>query len=100
MDLGISPFMATVAIISTIYVATSIPSLPAALGTFEFAIVYMLKLFGVQQDVAFSYALIMHVFLFLPPILITLGSLPLIGTRGIKGIKQPEWNDSKTRNYD
>jgi len=100
MDLGISPFMATVAIISTIYVATSIPSLPAALGTFEFAIVYMLKLFGVQEDVAFSYALIMHVFLFLPPILITLGSLPLIGTSGIKGIKQPEWNDSKTRDYD
>ena len=93
MNLGISPFMATVVIIGTIYMATFVPSLPTALGTFEFAIVYVLKLFGVQQDVAFSYALIMHVLLFLPPIVITLGSLPLIGLREIKECKQPEHID-------
>ncbi|MQF64608.1 flippase-like domain-containing protein [SAR202 cluster bacterium AC-409-J13_OGT_754m] len=100
MNLGISPFMATIAIIGTIYMATSIPSLPAALGTFEFAIVYALKLFGIQGDIAFSYALIMHVLLFLPPILITLGSLSLIGLSDIKGLKQPELDDLYTRGYD
>jgi uncharacterized membrane protein YbhN (UPF0104 family) len=79
MDLDISAFEATVAILGSLYVATSLPALPAAVGTFEFGVVYVLKLFNVDAEQAFSFAVVMHAILFLPPIIIALVYLPVIG---------------------
>ncbi len=76
MDLGISPFIATLAILGTIYLATSLPTLPASIGTFEFGMVYVLKFFDVEQAQAFSYAVVIHAILFLPPIVVALLVLP------------------------
>ena len=79
MDLGISPFVATLAILGALYLSASLPAFPAAIGTFEFAIVYVLRLFNVEQELAFSYALVVHAVLFLPPIAVALASLPALG---------------------
>lgn len=79
LGLGISPFVATIAILAALYLSSSVPGLPAAMGTFEFAIVYILRLFNVQHEYAFSYALVIHAILFLPPIIIALVSLPTLG---------------------
>jgi uncharacterized membrane protein YbhN (UPF0104 family) len=84
MELGISPFVTTIAILGTLYLVTSLPALPAALGTFEFAVVYVLKIFDVPQELAFSYALVLHGILFLPPIVIALASLPFLGLHSLR----------------
>ena len=70
MGLGISMFVATVAILGTLYFSTALPGLPAAAGTFEFAVVYVLRAFDVPQEQAFSYAIVLHAVVFLPPIVV------------------------------
>ena len=90
MDLNISAFVATLAIVGAIYFTTLLPGMPASVGTFEFAIVYVLKLFGVAQAPAFSYAVGLHAILFLPPmlvavaVLLTLGLKPLVSGAGAR----------------
>ncbi len=79
MDLGISPFIATLTILGTVYFTTSLPALPAAVGTFEFAIVYVLRVFDVSQDMAFSYGVVIHAILFLPPIVVVMAALSNLG---------------------
>lgn len=81
MGLGISAFVATLAILGTLYFATAVPALPAAAGTFEFAIVYVLKFFEVPQDLAFSYGVVIHAVLFLPPIVIAIAVFSAIGLK-------------------
>ena len=81
MGLGISPFVATLAILGTLYFATALPALPAAVGTFEFAIVYVLKFFDVPQTLAFSYGIVVHAVLFLPPIVVALAVFFTIGLK-------------------
>ena len=84
MGLGISPFVATLAILGTLYFATALPGLPSAVGTFEFAIVYVLKFFGVEQAPAFTYGLMIHAVLFLPPIVVAIALFSAIGFGSLK----------------
>ena len=84
MDVGISPFVATLTILGTLYFTTSVPSLPAGVGTFEFAVVYVLKLFDVDQAAAFSFAVVIHAVVFLPPIVV---AAALVGSIGIHSLK-------------
>ena len=79
MGLDISPFVATLAILGTLYFATAVPGLPAAVGTFEFAVVYVLRFFDVPQELAFSYGLVIHAVVFLPPIVVALVFFPALG---------------------
>ena len=96
MGLGISAFVATLAIVGTLYFATALPALPAAAGTFEFAIVYVLKLFGVSQSQAFSYGVVIHAVLFLPPIVIAILVFSRIGLRPIKWGESPvRWEEAR-----
>ena len=84
MGLGITPFVATLAILGTLYFATAMPALPAAVGTFEFAIVYVLKFFDVPQSLAFSYGVVIHAVIFLPPIIVAIVVFTAIGFRSVK----------------
>ena len=84
MGVGLSPFSATLAILGTIYFSTSVPALPAAAGTFEFAVVYVLKAFGVSQALAFSYAVMVHAVLFLPPMVVAVLLFSSIGLGAIR----------------
>ena len=43
ISLSITPVVATAVIMGTIYFATAVPAAPAAIGTFEFAVVYVLS---------------------------------------------------------
>ncbi len=85
MDLGISPIVATLTILGTLYFTTSMPSLPAGLGTFEFAVVYVLKLFDVDHASALSFAIVIHAVVFLPPIVV---ALALFGSFGLNPLKR------------
>ena len=79
MSLSISPITATLVIMGTIFFATAIPAAPAAIGTFEFAMVYVLSAFGVDEAQAFSFAVITHIAFFLPPTLMAALLLPREG---------------------
>jgi hypothetical protein len=70
MGIEISFLLATLLVIATLTFITLVPSLPASIGTFEFAVYYLLTAFGVGPVEALGYALVIHAILFLPPILI------------------------------
>ena len=88
MSLSISPIAATLVIMGTIFFATAIPAAPAAIGAFEFAVVYVLGAFGVASEPAFAFALITHAAFFLPPTLMAALLLPREGLGSFVKIRQ------------
>ena len=84
MGLNISPFVVTVAILGTVYFSTSMPGLPLAAGTFEFAMVYVLRFFEVGQELAFSYAVIIHAILFIPATVVAIVVFPSLVIKPFK----------------
>ena len=81
MGMDITAFVATLAILGTLYFATAVPGLPAAAGTFEFAVVHVLKFFEVPQELALSYGLVIHAVIFLPPIVVAVFFFSSFGLR-------------------
>lgn len=79
MNLDESPLVFMVVILGTLYFSTSVPAMPGSVGTFEFAIVYFLKFFGVPEAAAFSYALAVHALLFIPPTVVAIAVVSTIG---------------------
>ena len=79
VDLDISLVTATLVIMGTIFFATAVPSAPSAIGTFEFAVVYVLEFFGVEREAGFGTAVLTHAVFFLPPTLIAAVFLPREG---------------------
>ena len=65
------PLRASLLLLIALQAGISIPSLPAKVGLFEYICVLALGIFGVQQSMAFSYGLLLHVIVYLP--IITLG---------------------------
>ena len=72
MGIEISLLLATLLVIGTLTFVALVPSLPASVGTFEFAVYYLLTAFGIGPVEALGYALVIHAIIFIPPILIAL----------------------------
>jgi uncharacterized membrane protein YbhN (UPF0104 family) len=72
MGIDISLLVATLLVIGTLTFVALVPSLPAAVGTFEFAVFYLLTTIGVGDGDALGFALVIHAILFMPPILIAI----------------------------
>ena len=87
LGLSISPVTATLVIMGTIFFATAIPAAPAAIGTFEFAIVYVLEFFDVTKEASFGFAVITHAIFFLPPTIIAAVFLPFEGVVSLRGTR-------------
>lgn len=87
VDISISPLSSTLVIMTTIFFATLIPAAPSAIGSFEWAMVYILGFLGVEKDVGFSYAVVTHTVFFLPPIIIAMIFLPREGMFSISKAK-------------
>ncbi len=79
IDLPITVTTATLVIMGTIFFATAVPAAPAAIGTFEFAVVYVLEFFGVSRESGFGFAVITHAVFFLPPTIMAAMFLPREG---------------------
>lgn len=92
MDIDISLLVATLLVIGTLTFVALVPSLPASVGTFEFAVFYLLTTIGVGDGEALGFALVMHVILFLPPILIAIMVFATWAITGRKGTT-PSAND-------
>ena len=67
----------------------SIPSTPGFFGPFEAVIVAVLVLYGVPNDIAFSYAIAYHITSFIPITLLGLWSLAQV-PGGFKGLRQAQ----------
>ena len=72
MGIDISILVATLLVIGTLTFVALVPSLPASVGTFEFAVFYLLTTIGVGDGDALGFALVIHAILFMPPILIAI----------------------------
>ena len=79
IDLQISVMIATLVIMGTIFFATAVPAAPSAVGTFEFAVIYVLEFFGVGREAGFGFAVLTHAVFFLPPTIIAAIFLPREG---------------------
>ncbi len=78
---------AMVTVVGAIFFSTALPGLPGAVGTFEFATVSLLGLWGVPRDLALGFAILLHVLLFLPPTVIAVFVLPREGLGSIGAVR-------------
>lgn len=79
LGMGVTPlFMATLMAATTFFIA-AVPSLPGAVGTFEFAMVFILERAGVDSASALTLALVMHALVFVPTSAIALFMLSKVG---------------------
>lgn len=79
MGVELSMLQSTILIFGAIFFATAMPGLPGALGTFEVAVVELASIWGVPQALALGYGLVLHLVVFLPPVVIALFVLPREG---------------------
>ena len=86
MEIDISLLVATLLVIGTLTFVALVPSLPASVGTFEFAVFYLLTTIGVGDGDALGFALVIHAILFMPPILI---AIMVFATWAITGKGKP-----------
>lgn len=84
IDLPVSPVAATLVIMGTTFFATAVPAAPGALGTFEFAIVYVLGILGIDDADSFAYAIVVHAVFFLPAMIIAAVFLPREGVVSLR----------------
>jgi glycosyltransferase 2 family protein len=79
MGVELSMLQATILIFGAIFFATAVPGLPAALGTFELAVVELASIWDVPQASALGFGLILHLVVFLPSVIIAAFVLPREG---------------------
>ena len=89
LDLPISPVVATVVVMATIFFATAVPAAPSAIGAFEFAVIYVLRFFGFEDNDAFVFAVVCHAVFFLPATIIAAIFLPREGVMSLSRIRRP-----------
>ncbi|MBM3940189.1 MAG: flippase-like domain-containing protein [SAR202 cluster bacterium] len=89
MGLDISLPAATVVAIGTIMFSTTTPGLPGAVGTFEWATVALLGLWGVDKEAGIGYALAMRALTFVPQVAIAAFVLPGEGLASLGAIRRP-----------
>jgi uncharacterized protein (TIRG00374 family) len=96
--LEISFFEATIVLLGAIFFATSIPGLPGAIGTFEFAVLNLLTVLGVEHSPGFvTYALMLHAVTVVPPACFTVIVLPLEGIKSVQALRKTLAQGRETR---
>ena len=91
----ISPVVATVVVMATIFFATAVPAAPSAIGAFEFAVVYVLGFFQFGENDAFVFAVVCHAVFFLPATIIAAIFLPREGVITLSRIRRPRGTGPK-----
>ncbi len=73
--------------LSITFFSSTVPGLPMSIGTFEFAAVTILALWGIGREDAIAFSLLLHAVLFLPPILFAVIFLPREGLLSIRELR-------------
>ena len=82
--------------LSVTFFSSTVPGLPMSIGTFEFAAVTILALWGIGRENAIAFSLLLHAVLFLPPILFAVIFLP---REGLLSIRELRALSKKTRKH-
>ena len=69
----------TALMVAATFFTSAVPSLPGAIGTYEFAVILTLSQVKVEGSSAFAFAVIMHTMVFLPAVCISLFMLYRVG---------------------
>jgi uncharacterized membrane protein YbhN (UPF0104 family) len=86
LDIHLGVLAMVILSLAVIFFTDWVPGLPGAVGTFEFVALYVLGLWGVDRTQAFSYAILLHVMFFVPPLLIAAVYLPYAGFRSVAAV--------------
>ena len=86
-DLQVSLPAMIVITMAIAFFSSTVPGLPMSIGTFEFAAVSILALWGVGREDAIAFAIMLHAVLFLSPILFAIGFLPREGLLSIRELR-------------
>ena len=81
LDIDVGVAVVAVLFMGSLFFVSVVPSLPGGVGTFEAAGVYTLILFGVEHEKAVAFAVLMHIIMFAPSIIIALIVLPREGIK-------------------
>jgi glycosyltransferase 2 family protein len=73
------PLTASLLVLVVLQAGISIPSIPGRIGVFEYICVLTLGVFGISQSAAFSYGVLLHSLVFIPPTLLGLFFLITLG---------------------
>ena len=73
--------MVVVLFLGSVFFVSAVPSLPGGAITFEAAVVYSMSLFGVENEPALAFAVLMHIIMFAPSTLIAIFVLPREGIK-------------------
>lgn len=88
VGLDIDPYRLTVTAFGAIFLSTTLPGLPGAIGTFEFAVVTLLEFWGAPKEEALTFAIILHSILFVPPSIVAAVVLPREGIGSIAALRR------------
>jgi uncharacterized membrane protein YbhN (UPF0104 family) len=81
-SVGVQPkqtLAAALAILAALYGAAVVPTLPGRLGIFQYLCVVTLAPFGVSLEEALVFSLALYIVVYVPPVLIGLGSIVMLG---------------------
>jgi uncharacterized membrane protein YbhN (UPF0104 family) len=81
MDVGVVT-MAAILVGATFFTSAML-SLPGGAGTYHFAVVSMLTAVGQSREVAFTFALVMHLLVFVPPMIVAFYAMSRLGTKAL-----------------
>ncbi len=73
------PFVASLLILVALQAGISVPSVPGWIGIFEYICIMALEVFGIGQNLALSYGLLLHGIVLVPAIIAGVVSLWLLG---------------------
>ena len=80
----------TALMVAATFFTSAVPSLPGAVGTYEFAVILTLSQVNVDGPSAFAFAVIMHVMVFLPAVAISLVMLSKVGFATLLRRRSPD----------
>ena len=92
------PFLQVLVVIfGAIFFSTAVPGLPGAVGTFEFAAISLLDLWGVPKEPAVTFTIVIHMVFVLVPTSFTLVVLPREGLRSLGALREvmARWQQAK-----
>lgn len=80
LGINVNPLTMAIVLVAATFVMATVPSLPAGIGTYHWAVVYTLGLLGVASEPATAFAVIMHLLVFCTSTGIAVAMLMRVGT--------------------
>ena len=96
LALGIHlPLTASLLTLVVLQAGISLPSIPGRIGVFEYICVLTLAVFGISQSSAFTYGVLLHSIVFIPPTLLGLLFLFMLGLH----TRRAMWAEASRENH-